>query len=254
MSAPSKPRRTQRNRGPSRKFRRYVHGALHSARLLSAPSWYESPGRYKPPPEIPNAPQYFVKQRVILTTSALSATPTFVTYSNLATYFTTAFSSMFVSRIDAWGPSTDGTLALTVGVNTEASGFRRTFFGTGISGQRRPYVSVMISKKDQSTFPSGSGQAIVEIQFFDSAGDLSAGNCIVDFHNTYMVTGSQLLAPSPPESEPAYYASMANGLESPCFLLLHRNIHHPSHSEGTSTSLCRSFESLALAKDSNDNR
>lgn len=173
---------------------REVTRRLRNARLTAVPAWYESPGRYKDPPAIPNAPPYFIKQRILGTTevsTALTVTP----YS-LNDAFTSTFGELVVHRIDVWGAEGNDTIEVTTFLpaytgSSSTQRENRTFFGTGTGSVRRPYVSVMISKKDLEPDPITSRASIVAIKAYDTKGDQTTMDVVIDVHVTYYAPGGQ---------------------------------------------------------------
>lgn len=175
-------------RNPSRKssnVSRIVRSKLHQARLTGPPTWYKSPGRPHPPPEIPNSPPYFLKIRV-LGVSTLVA-PLRITPFSIANNFTTLFSHLSVHRIDAWAQTGDITLAVLPYRQIQSSiDPDRQFYGTGTANSIRPFVSVQISQKDVVSQPLlSTSRPIVDLQTYTSLGTTVVGNFVVDLWCTF---------------------------------------------------------------------
>lgn len=175
-----------------RSVARVVRQKLHQARLTASPTWYKSPGQYKAPPEIPNSPPYFVKIRTI--TSNAGTDPNNITAYDIATQYTTLFTHLTVTRIDAWGPSSDATIRIEptrqIGNTITAD---RGFYGTGVTGECRPYVSIMISPKDAITFSlSDNSTPITTFIAYDPKGATLETDFVIDFHCTFTNTSDQI--------------------------------------------------------------
>jgi len=171
---------------------RQISARLHRARLTAAPTWYKSPGRPKAPPEIPNAPPYFQKIRLLGVSTVLASLK--VTPYTIADQYITLFSHMSCHRIDAWAQTADVTLAVLpyrqIGSTIVAD---RPFYGTGTAGSHRPYVSVMISPKDVvAQALVTTSQPIAEFQVYDTLGNALIGNFVIDFHVTFTTYSRQI--------------------------------------------------------------
>lgn len=185
-------RRARTNKGASNKVvEDLITRRLRNARLTAIPVWYKSPGQYRDPPEIQNAPNYFLKQRVVSTVTpeqSASFTP-----SDLANAFANLFLHLVITRVDVWGPSGDGILEVTYWLPSETGVVQRakTFYGTGVTGSKRPYVSAMIATKDASRYAVADRSDIVEIKLYDTKGADISGDIIADFYVTYYSSSFQ---------------------------------------------------------------
>lgn len=181
------------NRKTHTSLNQHIRRKLHQARLTGAPTWYKSPGRPKPPPEIPNAPPYFQKIRVLGSVTAeepnLSISP-----FTIGDKYITLFTHLSVHRIDVWATTSDDTVAVSpyrqIGAEIIAD---RIFYGTGTANSIRPYVSVMLAQKDVITQQIlNTASPIVDIKVFTSAGVAAESNCIVDLHCTFTSPSQQI--------------------------------------------------------------
>lgn len=179
------PPKKQAPRRRSNNVARQITARLRRAHLTGPPTWYKTHNRHLSPPEIPNSPPYFVKVRIILSTiigDVVTITPIQITES-----YTVLFSHVSVQRIDAWAPSGDYTISCTpyrqIGNDITTD---RTFFGTGVSGSLRSYVTVSISPKDViAQFVGADSKPIVAFQVFDETGASVESSITVDLWCTF---------------------------------------------------------------------
>lgn len=221
MSTPT--RGKQRRRGVSnRRVSRIIRNHIHQSHLNSPPTWFESPGSYKPPPPLINAPLYFLKIRVLGTCPATGELN--ITSNDLSTTFASAFGALSVKRMDIWGPTDDGTLAIQANNPPTGNTQPRRFYSSGVLGEKRPYISVQISNKDIFFHPNADNFKFVSIQLFNTKGEQVAGDIIADIHTTFSSTSGQV--------------EQSTSLLSPNFIRLQR----PSLS---SSALTETFEDLS---------
>lgn len=180
-----------------KEIERLINRRIRSLRLGSPSGWYKCPGRYKDPPEVPNTPPYFIKQRLLLKAPATGSVD--LTPFKLNETYTTVFGLLSVSRWDVWGPCSDHTIRVipyVIGrsnatgdvVSTEGN----TYYGTGVSGAKRPYVSIMQSPRDTVPCSISVAQPILSVAVYDSSGAGVEANVIVDAHVTYFTSGAQI--------------------------------------------------------------
>lgn len=186
------PGNRRRGKGSTKNVESVISRRLRAARLTAPPAWYASPGRYKDPPELPNTPPYFIKLRLFGTTVPLTTVS--LTAVGLSTTLNQNFGIVVVSRIDVWGTASDNTVCLQVNLPTPTGTVANnsTFFGTGVLGARRPYVSVMISPKDAEEYATGNASAIAVATAYDTKGNRTTLDLMFDVHCTFFASSLTL--------------------------------------------------------------